>query len=265
MADNAPTWTGSTRRRRCRLHSYEECAARQTRAFAENFRRHRDARATCMEPHSDTGRARGRPLRGGQPRPTRRSRPKNSTASFDLPYERAPHPRYRGKGRHPGVGDDQALGQHPPGLLRRLRLLHHFGASGQVHPLAQSERSILDEVRRIAATPDFRGYLSDVGAPVGQHVPHGRARPRALRPQMPAPVVPAPDACAQTWATTTGRCSALYAKIRAVKGIKKAFVGSGIRYDLFDGSDYLETVVRASHRRDGSKSLPSTPRSGCSH
>ena len=36
----------------------------------------------------------------------------------------------------------------------------------------------------------------------------------------------------------------LYAKIRAVKGIKKAFIGSGIRYDLFDGSDYLETVVR---------------------
>ena len=37
---------------------------------------------------------------------------------------------------------------------------------------------------------------------------------------------------------------ALYEKIRAVKGIKKAFVGSGIRYDLFDDSPYLATVVK---------------------
>ena len=37
---------------------------------------------------------------------------------------------------------------------------------------------------------------------------------------------------------------ALYEKIRAVKGIKKAFIGSGIRYDLFDNSPYLETVVK---------------------
>ena len=36
----------------------------------------------------------------------------------------------------------------------------------------------------------------------------------------------------------------LYAKVRAVKGVKKAFIGSGIRYDLFDGSDYLDTVIR---------------------
>lgn len=37
---------------------------------------------------------------------------------------------------------------------------------------------------------------------------------------------------------------ALYEKIRAVKGIKKAFIGSGIRYDLFDRSPYLETVLK---------------------
>jgi uncharacterized radical SAM protein YgiQ len=37
---------------------------------------------------------------------------------------------------------------------------------------------------------------------------------------------------------------ALYEKVRAVKGIKKAFIGSGIRYDLFDDSPYLETVVK---------------------
>ena len=37
---------------------------------------------------------------------------------------------------------------------------------------------------------------------------------------------------------------ALYEKIRAVKGVKKAFVGSGIRYDLFDKSNYFETVVK---------------------
>ena len=41
-----------------------------------------------------------------------------------------------------------------------------------------------------------------------------------------------------------GPLLALYAKIRAVKGIKKAFIGSGIRYDLFDDKPYLETVLK---------------------
>lgn len=54
----------------------------------------------------------------------------------------------------------------------------------------------------------------------------------------------------------------LYEKIRNVKGVKKAFVSSGIRYDLFDGGPYLATVVK--HHTSGRlKVAPSTPRSAC--
>ena len=54
----------------------------------------------------------------------------------------------------------------------------------------------------------------------------------------------------------------LYAKVRAVKGVKKAFIGSGIRYDLFDGSDYS---IRSSViiRRAASKWRRNIPRMPC--
>jgi uncharacterized radical SAM protein YgiQ len=90
--------------------------------------------------------------------------------------------------------------------------------------------------------PDFRGYLSDVGAPSANMYRMGGKNKQACR------------RCSRPSCLHPKRCPnldndhrpllALYEKIRAVKGIKKAFIGSGIRYDLFDESPYLETVVK---------------------
>ena len=107
---------------------------------------------------------------------------------------------------------------------------------------SRSERSILDEVRRIAAMPDFRGYLSDIGAPSANMYRMG-GRDRTLCARCRRPSCLHPRICPNLDNDHRPLLD-LYAKIRAVKGIKKAFIGSGIRYDLFDGSDYLETVVR---------------------
>ena len=107
---------------------------------------------------------------------------------------------------------------------------------------SRSERSILAEVKRVVRMPGFKGYLSDVGAPsANMYRMGGRDRRLCAR-------------CRRASCLHPKRCPnldndhrpllALYEKIRAVKGIKKAFVGSGIRYDLFDDSPYLETVIR---------------------
>ena len=162
-------------------------------------------------------------------------------ASFDLPYERAPHPRYRGKGVIPAWE------------MIRFSVNIHRGCFGgcsfctiSAHQgkfiTSRSERSILAEIEKITQMEGFRGNLSDVGGPsANMYGMHGRDLTLCDRCRRPSCLHP-------------HRCPnldndhrpllALYEKIRSTKGIKRAFIGSGIRYDLFDSSPYLDTVVR---------------------
>ncbi len=111
------------------------------------------------------------------------------------PLRTRPAPALPRQGRHSGVGDDQVLGQYPPGLLRRLLVLYDFRPSGQVHQLAQ--RAV--DPRRSAARrrhARIQGLPLGRRGPLGQHVPHGRPRPGAV-PQVPPPVVPPPRQVSQ--------------------------------------------------------------------
>ena len=162
-------------------------------------------------------------------------------ASFDLPYERAPHPRYAGKG------------DIPAWEMIRFSVNIHRGCFGgcsfctiSAHQgkfiTSRSQRSIMAEIEKIKAMPGFRGVLSDIGGPsANMYGMHGRDMTLCERCRRPSCLYPR-------------RCPnlnndhrpllALYEKIRSTKGIKKAFIGSGIRYDLFDDSPYLAEVVR---------------------
>lgn len=106
--------------------------------------------------------------------------------------------------------------------------------------------------------PDFRGYLSDIGAPSANMYRMG-GRDRTLCARCRRPSCLHPRICPNLDNDHRPLLD-LYAKIRAVKGIKKAFIGSGIRYDLFDGSDYLETVVR--HHTSGRLKVAPEPHRG---
>ena len=90
--------------------------------------------------------------------------------------------------------------------------------------------------------PDFKGYLSDVGAPSANMYRMGGKNKEACR-KCRRPSCLHPKLCPNL-DNNHRPLLALYEKIRAVKGIKKAFIGSGIRYDLFDDSPYLATVVK---------------------
>ena len=161
--------------------------------------------------------------------------------SFDLPYERAPHPRYRGKGDIPAwemIKHSINIHRGCFGGCSFCTISAHQGKFIN----SRSEKSILREVERVVQMPDFKGYLSDIGAPsANMYGMGGRnkdicrkcCRPSCLHPKM----CPNLD-------NDHSRLLALYEKVRSVKGIKKAFIGSGIRYDLFDDSPYLETVIK---------------------
>ncbi len=161
--------------------------------------------------------------------------------SFDLPYERAPHPRYRGKGDIPAW----EMIKHSVNLHRGC-----FGGCSfctiSAHQgkfiASRSERSILNEVRKVVDMEDFRGNLSDIGGPSANMYGMG-GRDTKICDKCRRPSCLHPKICPNL-NNDHQPLLKLYRKIRETKGVKRAFIGSGIRYDLFDKSPYLETVLR---------------------
>ena len=161
-------------------------------------------------------------------------------ASFDLPYTRLPHPRYKDK-RIPAYE-----------MIRHSVNIHRgcFGGCSfctiSAHQgkfiASRSKESVLREVRQVTQMPDFKGYISDIGAPSANMYRMG-GKNQSICEKCLKPSCLHPKVCPNL-NTDHRPLLDLYRRIRAVKGVKKAFIGSGIRYDLFDDSPYLETVVK---------------------
>ncbi len=161
--------------------------------------------------------------------------------SFDLPYERAPHPRYEGRGAIPAwemIKHSVNMHRGCFGGCSFCTISAHQGKFIQ----SRSERSILQEVERITKMADFRGNLSDIGGPSANMYRMG-GRDKALCEKCRRPSCLHPKRCPNL-DNDHRPLLALYEKIRAMKGIKHAYIGSGIRYDLFDQSPYLQTVLK---------------------
>ena len=221
-----------------RLHSFEECRA-DKRAFGENFTVI-ETQSNLMEPVATLVERTGDRWVVVTPPNTTLST-EELDHSFDLPYERAPHPRYRGKGEIPAwemIKFSLNIHRGCFGGCSFCTISAHQGKF--VH--SRSERSILAEVERIVRMPGFKGYLSDIGAPSANMYRMG-GRDRTLCARCRRPSCLHPQRCPNL-DNDHRPLLALYEEIRAVKGIRKAFIGSGIRYDLFDDSPYLETVLR---------------------
>ncbi len=107
---------------------------------------------------------------------------------------------------------------------------------------SRSEGSILREVERITQMPDFRGNLSDIGGP-SANMYGMQGRDTSLCDKCRRPSCLSPRLCSNM-DNSHKPLLKLYAKVREAKGVKRAFIGSGIRYDLFDDSPYLETVLK---------------------
>ncbi len=149
-------------------------------------------------------------------------------ASFDLPYTRQPHPKYKGK-RIPAFD----MIKHSVNIHRGC-----FGGCAfctiSAHQgkfiTCRSKESIIKEVKQVIQMPDFKGYLSDLGGPsANMYGMHGRnlnacercKRPSCIHPQ----ICPNLD-------TNHSRLLEIYRAVDALPGIKKSFIGSGVRYDL---------------------------------
>ena len=215
------------------LHAHEECL-RDKRAQAENFR-HVEEQSNMMHaqrilqplksPRSQRFSA-GPTVVVNPPYPPMTT--EELDASFDLPYTRQPHPKYKGK-RIPAYD----MIKHSVNIHRGC-----FGGCAfctiSAHQgkfiTCRSKESILKEVEAVTRMPDFKGYLSDLGGPsANMYGMHGRnlnacekcRRPSCIHPQ----ICPNLD-------TDHSRLLDIYRAVDRLPGIKKSFIGSGVRYDL---------------------------------
>lgn len=149
-------------------------------------------------------------------------------ASFDLPYTRLPHPRYKGK-------------TIPAYEMIRHSVNMHRGCFGgcafctiSAHQgkfiASRSKESILREARQVTRMPDFKGYISDLGGPSANMYGMG-GKDKSLCAKCLRPSCLHPSPC-RNLNNDHGPVLDIYHAVDALPGVKKSFIGSGVRYDL---------------------------------
>ncbi|MBQ9585877.1 MAG: YgiQ family radical SAM protein [Muribaculaceae bacterium] len=149
-------------------------------------------------------------------------------ASFDLPYTRLPHPRYRGK-RIPAYE-----------MIRHSVCMHRgcFGGCAfctiSAHQgkfiASRSKESIMREVKQVTHMNDFNGYISDLGGPsANMYAMHGHDLERCKRCTRPSCLHPKP---CPNLNNDHRQLLDIYHSVDALPQVKKSFIGSGVRYDL---------------------------------
>jgi uncharacterized radical SAM protein YgiQ len=223
------------------LFTHEECLADRTK-YAANFKK--------IETESNRVNAR-RLLQGigsrmlviNPPYPTMSE--EQMDRSFDLPYTRLPHPRYRKRGPIPAYE-----------MIRHSINMHRgcFGGCSfctiSAHQgkfvASRSKESILREAKAVTEMPDFKGTISDLGGPsanmyrmkgLKQEICDECIRPSCIWPQV----------CLNLDTDHTDLLE-VYKEVRELPGVKHAFVTSGLRYDLFLHGKGSEKA-KASHAR----------------
>jgi len=220
-----------------RLHSFEECQ-KSKRAFGENFVRI-ETESNRMEQEKTIVEGVGNRFVIVNP-PYEQMTTEELDRSFDLPYTRLPHPRYRGKAIPAYEMIKHSVNIHRGcfGGCSFCTISAHQGK----FITSRSERSVIDEAEKIKQLPDFKGYLSDVGGPSADMYRLG-GRDIGLCKRCTRPSCLTPRPCPNL-DRNLEPLLALYRRVAAVKGIKKAFIGSGIRYDIpDDGGRYMREVI----------------------
>ena len=148
--------------------------------------------------------------------------------SFDLPYTRMPHPKYKGK-------------RIPAYDMIKFSVNIHRGCFGgcafctiSAHQgkfiASRSKESVLREIKAITQMPDFKGYISDLGGPsANMYAMKGKDLNLCGKCKRPSCIHP--GICKNLNADHRPLLD-LFREAGQIKGIKKIFVGSGVRYDL---------------------------------
>jgi uncharacterized radical SAM protein YgiQ len=229
------------------LGSYEECAA-DKKIFASNFmifekESNRIDAARLAEPSGD------KMVIVNPPFPPMSM--EEADRSYDLPYMYLPHPKYRNKGPIPAYEMIKFSVNIHRGCFGGCSFCAIAAHQGK-QIIRRSEKSILAEIEKIRSLPGFRGYLSDLGGPsANMYSMKGIDNELCRKCSRPSCIWPA---VCKNLETGHGELTELYKKVNRLPGIKKAFIGSGIRYDLLfhewnsragkAEKEYLEELIK---------------------
>ncbi len=207
-----------------RLHSHEECL-KDKKKQAENFRHIEEEsnKYAAQRIYQEIG---NQVVVVNPPYPPMTQG--ELDMSFDLPYTRLPHPKYKGK-------------RIPAYDMIKFSVNLHRGCFGgcafctiSAHQgkfiVSRSKESILKEVKAITQMDDFKGYLSDLGGPsANMYAMHGKDQKLCRRCKRPSCIHP--KVCPNL-NTDHRPLLDIYHAVDSLPGIKKSFIGSGVRYDL---------------------------------
>lgn len=221
------------------LYSHEDCLTNRQH-FAENFK-HIEEESNRLHPQRIL-QATGKKFVVVNP-PFPPMTTEEIDRSFDLPYTRLPHPKYKGK-------------RIPAYEMIKFSVNLHRGCFGgcafctiSAHQgkfiMSRSKESILREVEQIVCMPDFKGYLSDLGGPSANMYRMG-GRDKAICEKCKRPSCIHPSICFNLDANHQPLID-IYRAVDAMPGVKKSFIGSGVRYDLLL-HDYKDEKLRIAAR-----------------
>ena len=230
------------------LSSHEECL-KDRKKYARNFM-HIEEESNKMEAKKLTQKVGSKKIVVNPPWPTFKE--SEIDRVYDLPYTRMPHPRYHNKEIIPAYE-----------MIRHSINIHRgcFGGCTfctiSAHQgkfiASRSEKSVLKEVEKVTQMPDFKGYISDLGGPSANMYKmkgiHEEICRKCKRPSCIFPTI------CKNLDTDHKPMLDLYKKVRENPKVKKAFIGSGIRYDMIlektgreetdkNNSEYLREVIK---------------------
>ncbi|MBN1819771.1 MAG: YgiQ family radical SAM protein [Prolixibacteraceae bacterium] len=230
------------------LASHEECLQNK-KSFARNFM-HIEEESNKVDSRKLVQKVGNKKLVVNPPWPPLSE--KEIDRVYDLPYTRLPHPRYHNKGTIPAYE-----------MIRHSINIHRgcFGGCTfctiSAHQgkfiASRSEESIMKEVEKVTQMPDFKGYISDLGGPSANMYKmkgiHQEICDKCKRPSCIFPTV------CKNLDTNHKPMTDLYKKVRMFPNIKKAFIGSGIRYDMIlektgreetdkNNREYLREIIK---------------------
>ena len=231
-----------------KLHSYEECLE-DKKKYAKNFM-HIEEESNKVEANVIFQEVGDQQVVVNPPWPPLEE--KEIDRFYDLPFTRLPHPRYKNKEEIPAYN-----------MIRHSVNIHRgcFGGCTfctiSAHQgkfiASRSEESVLKEVDKLVLMPDFKGYISDLGGPsANMYKMKGIHEEICNKCKRPSCVFP--DVCKNLNIDHKPMLD-LYKKVRAHPDVKKAFIGSGIRYDMIlketsdpqvnkNNMEYLREVIK---------------------
>ena len=206
------------------LHSHESCLSNK-KHHAENFR-YIEEESNSIEAARLIQPVDNRQVIVNPPYPPMSQ--EELDHSYDLPYTRLPHPKYKGK-------------RIPAYDMIKFSVNIHRGCFGgcafctiSAHQgkfiVSRSKKSILNEVKEVMQLPDFKGYLSDLGGP-SANMYQMKGKDEAICKKCKRPSCIHPKVCPNLNSDHRPLLD-IYKAVDAIPGIKKSFIGSGVRYDL---------------------------------